>query len=223
MFDLCLLPKVDLERLDGGDGRRYVLPDGTIVPSVTTVLSRYPNPVLEAWKERVGPEKAAEAAAKGATRGTHLHNACESYVLTGQTDPKMPVATKYAFKPIKRLLDNNVTKVYGVEHQVYSKRLKMAGTTDLVCDWNGMCSVVDFKTSNWTKSPEDVMTYWFQETLYSIMLQELYGIVPKQLVMIMSVELNKSLVPLVWVKQRSEFLSPLKEFLKIANKSTGEV
>lgn len=213
MFEYKLLPEVKLPKLEGTEGRLYQLPDGQWVPSVTTLLSGLPNPTLEAWKERVGTEKAIEEKNKGSARGELLHNACEHYLRYGNLPDHTPMYTKYSFRTIRKLLDENVSNIYGIEQTLYSKRLHVAGKSDLIADWKNKTSIVDFKGSNWPKAPEDILAYWLQVTLYSLMLQELFGLKAEKLVIIMSVDLDKMVKPLVWEKDRTEFLPQLQEFM----------
>jgi len=60
------------------EGRRlYATPDGSKVPSVTTILDKT-KPIekvqaLQAWKKRVGEEKAQAIVTEAAGRGTRMH------------------------------------------------------------------------------------------------------------------------------------------------------
>ena len=60
MFTYCP-PKLlqDLKSETFPDGKRfYTLPDGTRLPSVTTVLGAQKKASIMAWRKRVGEEKA---------------------------------------------------------------------------------------------------------------------------------------------------------------------
>ena len=60
--NLTSLPSID--RIDGDEttGRLYRLPDGSKVPSVTTVLGWYKKPQLAEWRKRLGEEEVKKLA-----------------------------------------------------------------------------------------------------------------------------------------------------------------
>jgi hypothetical protein len=70
----------DLITENGGSGRKYVLPDGTKLPSITTVLSILSEDSIRAWRERVGTEEANKISTRASRRGTAVHSICENYV-----------------------------------------------------------------------------------------------------------------------------------------------
>lgn len=223
-FKLSLLEKKSLERVDTPDGRFYTLPSGKRVPSVTTFLRcNYINEHLEEWKKRVGPIKATEAAERGAKRGSKLHHICENYLLNNPYEKnKIEPLSWYSFIEMKRILDAHVEEIYGIEIPLYSEVLGLAGTADMVCKWNGELAIVDFKTSNWVKKENDILDYWYQTLIYSLMFQEMYGMIPKKLVIIMSFDLTKNVVaPLLWVNDRMKYLTGLKELINEA-KNKGQ-
>ena len=59
---------------------------------------------------------------------------------------------------------------------MYSDLLRIAGTADLICEWNGEVAVVDFKTARKMKKPDMIKDYFIQATAYSIMFEEHTGI-----------------------------------------------
>ncbi len=97
-------------------GRRHYMVDGKPYPSVTTVLNHKPKPEIEAWKERVGHAEAELISYQAAERGKALHAICERYLLNEDTalSNEMPYIVQM-FSWIKPLLDQHVTKVYGIE------------------------------------------------------------------------------------------------------------
>ena len=63
---------------DTVEGKRlYTLPDGSRVPSVTTILDRTKpqekRDALENWRKSVGHAKAQEITTEAASRGTRMH------------------------------------------------------------------------------------------------------------------------------------------------------
>ena len=73
-----------LERIDTSAGREYLLPSGTHVPSVTTVLDRTKDKTaLKEWADRVGQEEAIRQKEQAAYIGTWMHTTLE-HILEGK-------------------------------------------------------------------------------------------------------------------------------------------
>ena len=79
-------------------------------------------------------------------------------------------------------------KVYGQELPLYSKFLGVAGRVDLVSEWDGKLSVIDFKTSNKLKKREWIDSYFYQCTAYCIMFEEVTGIPVDRFVVLIAVD-----------------------------------
>ena len=50
--------KLNIEQINGPNGRLYQTPEGFKYPSITTVLSCQPKEGLEKWRDRVGEDEA---------------------------------------------------------------------------------------------------------------------------------------------------------------------
>ena len=167
----------DLEAVTTENGRRYTTPDGKVYPSITTVLSSYNKNALFEWRARVGEEEATKITKQSARRGTDLHNLMESYILGDEIDAKTIMPTTLArFRLVQKCLDENLQMVYASETPMFSDILRIAGTADLICEWNGEVTVVDFKTAKKMKTPDMITDYFLQATAYSIMFEEHTGI-----------------------------------------------
>ncbi|RMH20145.1 MAG: hypothetical protein D6698_04730, partial [Gammaproteobacteria bacterium] len=78
---LALLDPIDLDNeIVEGFGRIYVAPDGTILPSVTTILGSFPKPALERWRERLGEEEANRQSKYATDIGTFMHDTLEHWI-----------------------------------------------------------------------------------------------------------------------------------------------
>ena len=77
-----------------------------------------------------------------------------------------------AFNAIKKELESKVTDIYAQECALYSDFLKVAGRVDCVGVYNGILSIIDFKTSRRHKTKKDVHSYFMQEAAYAIMFEE---------------------------------------------------
>lgn len=173
------------------DGKRfYETPEGNKYPSVTTVLSNsLDKSGLKEWADRVGHEQAEIIKRTAASRGTKLHKLCEDYVLNKDDFLKghMPL-TVSLFKQIQPYLDENVSKVYGVEIPLYSDTLKTAGRCDLVCRFHDCYAIVDYKTSSRPKKEEWIESYFLQLTTYAMMVEERFNVRVPYIVVLIAVE-----------------------------------
>lgn len=210
MFTYC--PPKQLEDLKSQtfpDGKRYyTLPDGTRLPSVTTVIGAMKKKSIMEWRARVGEEKANQISKKATSRGTNVHTLCERYLNNESLGDIMPDALEM-FKTIKPLL-HNINNIHYQEQALWSKAIGMAGRVDCIAEWNEVLSVIDFKTSKKIKKKEDIQDYFAQCTAYSLMYEELIGRPIDQLVIVMAVENDK---PLVFIERTEDHLNNLLEHI----------
>lgn len=212
MFKHDFLRKIDIQRIDSPEGRYYISPNGVKLPSVTSILDNLDNKMLDKWKKRVGQDEAKKIATQAKNRGSGFHKICENYLLNDPDYKKdmMPFVISDFFK-IKPILEKNINMIYGIEHMLYSEKLKCAGTTDLICNWNGKFTVADFKTSRYMKKEKNILNYFIQSTTYALMIEELYGIVIPQIAIIISVDHED---PLLFVKEKKEYVDIAKGIFK---------
>lgn len=149
--------------------RVYQTPMGP-ASSVTTILSSLPNPALDAWRERVGPEEAERISKEATTIGSYMHNMLEAYVLgvdyTFVGDPREKMAQQMAFV-VRTMGLRKVTEIWGVEVPLHALNL-YAGRTDLVCKYNHIPTILDYKSSIQFRSAEMVDKYKLQIAMYSL-------------------------------------------------------
>ena len=207
------VPPVELQDLNSvthPSGKRfYTLPDGTEVPSVTTVLGAKPKQGIIDWRERVGEEEANRVSQISCNRGTNVHTLCERYLNNEPLGTMMPDAVEM-FRSIKPML-NNINDIWYQEQALYSKTLGMAGRVDCVGHYNGVLSIIDFKTSKRPKNVEDIEDYFLQTTAYAIMLKDMLNVDIKNSVIIMAVVDSE---PLVFHGKTKEHMGGLLEAIK---------
>ena len=170
------LPEIKATTTDGV--RLYETPDGNFYPSITTVLSTRNKEGLFKWRERVGEDVANYVARKSATRGTQVHHYCEKYLDNGYenedwNDYKKGRFLSYClFSQLKPYLDECIGLVHCQEKALWHNFYKIAGRVDCIAEWDGVLSVIDFKTS--TKEREDSWNenYYIQASAYAEMYQE---------------------------------------------------
>jgi len=170
-------------------GRKYKCPNGMSYPSVTTVLSILSEDAIRAWRKRVGEEEANKISHRAATRGTAVHSIIEDYINNKEdySEGYMPNVIEN-FKDIKGILDERIGKVYAQEVPLYSEHLELAGRVDCVAEFDGVLSIVDFKTSRKLKKKKWIEGYFIQESAYAIMWEERTGTPIVNLVTIISVD-----------------------------------
>jgi len=158
------------------DGKRYYFaPDGGQYPSVTTVLGQHKDKThLQNWINNIGQERAEQIKVQAGNRGTAIR--------------------------IKPVLDKRIGLIYAIEAPLYSKRLNTAGRTDCIAEFDGVVSIVDFKTSLKPKKEEWIEDYFLQATCYSIMAEDLRNLEIPQIAIIIAVDGQPE--PQVFVKDK---------------------
>ena len=171
-----VLPKMKQRNLDSG--RVYLVeggPDeGMVFPSITRMLKHAPKPQLEAWRRRVGAIQAARVSARATVQGTNIHTAAQRF-LENQDLPNMSPNVIELWRHLRPWLILNITRVFRQECAVYSLKLLLAGSFDLLADVNEELSVVDFKTSTREKKKEWIEDYFVQGCFYALAVYELTG------------------------------------------------
>ena len=201
------------------EGRKYVTPDGEKYPSITTVLGHFSKAGIMEWRKRVGEEEANRVSLHATTGGTALHKVCERY-LDNEEDylnGTMP-HVQGMFNSIKPILDGRIGLVYMQEVPLYSDHLRLAGRVDCVGEFDGVPSIIDFKTSKRSKTEEDIKDYYEQEAAYAVMFEERTKIPIVNLVTIMAVIDSK---PLVFKEHRDNHVSDLISKIKLYEREKG--
>ena len=182
-YELLENRKDQLVQDNSGPSRVYHVPNGTY-PSITSLLYQIISKAgIEKWKASVGEEKAKKISGKASRRGTRIHGYIEKY-LGGDKDyfhkapPDHMELVNLAISQINEKIDN----IRGIEMGMWSNGLKVAGTSDLVADYEGELAIIDWKTATYIKKEEYLLSYILQGTAYCMMLYEMYGLLPKKIV-----------------------------------------
>jgi len=214
-FKHNFVPFVELETETIDGQRYYVLPDGmTKLKSVTTILGeKTDKTALFEWRKRVGEEEANRISTQAARRGTSIHKISERYVLNEENiyRDQMPINIE-TFKSIQSTLDERVDNILGIELPLYSKALGCAGRTDLVAEYDGKLSIIDFKTSRKPKKEEWIENYFLQSTVYSMMFEWTYKFSVPQIAIIIAVDDEKT--PQTFVMERSKYVNKVLEIFR---------
>lgn len=199
--------------------RFYVTPSGNKYPSITTVLGAKEKPWLKEWQNMLGTDKAAKETKRCADRGTAIHEMAERY-LNNEEHPKLTkeydVKHVAGFNQLRTRL-NHIDNIRGQELALYSDDLQVAGRVDCVGEYDGVLSIIDFKTSNNNKDKSMIEDYFLQCTAYALMWYELTGEKIENIVILMSVE--KGMVPLIFKEEINKYIQPLvKRVVEFHNK-----
>ena len=200
------------------EGKRlYATPDGSKVPSVTTILDKTKpwekKQALLDWKKRVGEVKAQEIVTEAAGRGTRMHKFLEDYVKTGIiNDPGSNPYSKQSHIMAKTVIEHglaNVNEIWGVEVPLYYPGL-YAGTTDGCGLHLNEESILDYKQTNKPKKEEWIEDYYLQLTAYALAHNEVHKTNIRKGVVLMCVspKLNEQLVMIEGPKYQEFILKP---------------
>lgn len=199
----------ELQTKDVNGHRWYIIPDGNLYPSITTLLGNKPKPHLANWRKMLGEEKADKETKRCADRGTAVHLMAERLInnedpLVGQTNENIKL-----FNQIRLIIKSKVNNIRAQEVPLYSDVLGVAGRVDCIAEYEGVLSIIDFKTSNNNKTEAMIEDYFLQETFYALAFYELTGEKVEQIVTIMTVE--RGIMPLVWKKPIGPYIKPLQK------------
>ena len=207
------VPKLETKTVD--HKRFYVTPEDNYYPSITTVLSIRKKEGLMEWRKRVGNEVANYVAGKAAARGTKVHHMCEDYLNNVSIDyPEKWKKHEKDFLPLclfnqlKEKVLVNISDIYAQECGLYSDKYKVAGRVDCIAKYNGVLSIIDFKTSTKERSDAWNENYYIQGSAYAEMFSELTGIDVSQVVILVVTEDG---TVQEFIKDKSDFLDALKD------------
>ena len=179
--------------------RWYEVPSGEKYPSITSVLGKSPGKQkgLQEWRDRVGEHEANKIARRGANRGTAFHNIVEDFLTLHHTafedklenDHKSRNLLAWAmFGQAKHLIEESVGDIFLMEQSMYSAHYKVAGRCDLIAMFDGVPTVVDWKTSNQMKRDEWNEDYYTQCAAYASMYSDYTGELIDDLAIVMVAE-----------------------------------
>ena len=84
----------------------------------------------------------------------------------------------------------------------------MAGRCDCIAEFDGVPSIIDFKTSRWPKKKEKITNYFAQASAYAIMFEERTGMAIPNTVILMDVD---DYGPVVFKEHRDNYINLLLE------------
>lgn len=205
--------------------RLYVCPDGSKVPSVTTILDKTKSQEkidsLNRWKKSVGHQKAQQISNEASGRGTRMHKFLEDFVLNGTLNqPGSNPYSKQGHLMAETIVNNglvHVNEIWGSEVGLYYPGL-YAGTTDVVGVHKNEDAILDYKQSNKPKKEEWIEDYFLQLTAYALAHNKVHGTNIKKGVVLLCVA-PEEISPLTWGEpQYQEFILTPEKFTYWENK-----
>lgn len=217
--DLPELVDIPTEEIDGK--RFYKTPSGERLPSVTTVLGHAKKHLITEWRNKVGHDTAQKISTRASIRGTKFHNMMEKYLRNDNTlfENVMP-DMKQAFRDAQKVVDR-IDNIHYIESPLYSLQLGVAGRTDVIAEFDGKLSIIDFKTSTKLKKREWIENYFEQGTAYALMYEEHVGTPIDQIIIIISADGETE--PQVFIEEKAHYIEGLMAKIQQYKKENDNV
>ena len=190
--------------------RFYQTPEGKLYPSITTVLQKRKMAGLMEWRKSVGDDVANYIARTAAHRGTKVHHMCEDFLNNNFDEEvhKKNFLPYVLFGQLKPVLMQKVNNILAQECGLYTDKYRVAGRVDCIAEYNGVKSIIDFKTSRKERNDEWNESYYIQASAYAEMFEERTGIEINQIVILVVTEDG---VVQEFVKTKGEYIPKLIE------------
>ena len=177
--------------IEKDDGHYYQTPSGVIYPSITTMLQKTQSlekqQSLQNWREQ---EIASDyITQEAAIIGSETHKLIENYLNGEQILEKSRLLSEAHFNNLLPFV-NKIDDIHGIELRLYSDKMKLAGTSDCIANYEGKLSIIDYKTKRSNQREEWLTDHFIQATSYGVMFKELTGIKVEQIVILVSSEKN---------------------------------
>jgi len=196
--------------------RFYQTPQGQSYPSVTTVTGILSKDDIQAWRRRIGEDKADQITKAATSRGNEVHKLAELYLknelFSQSTLFDEPKTNNYKmFEALSSVLDNRVGVVRAIEAPLYSDVLRVGGRVDLVAEWDNELAVIDFKTSSKPKKERWIDNYFMQSSAYAFMFEELTKIPINKIVIAIALE---NLGTQIFIKNANDYIQQFIDLRK---------
>ena len=194
--------------------RFYNTPTG-FYPSITTVLGvrKEKKEGLAKWRERVGNDVANHIMRTAAGRGTAVHHMCEDFLNNKEVIKEDQKFLPWClFSQLKPTLEKSINNIFAQECGLWSEKYRVAGRVDCIAEWNGVPSIIDFKTSRSERKDDYNYEYYIQASAYAEMFEERTGIEINQIVILVVTE--DGLVQ-EFIKEKHEYLPALVETIDL--------
>jgi len=192
--------------------RFYLTPDGGVFPSITTVLQVRKREGLSEWRKKVGNDVANYISRTAAHRGTKVHHMCEDFLNNQEVVKDNREFLPWClFQQLRPVLKANINNIYAQECGLWSDKYKVAGRVDCIAEYNGVPSIIDFKTSKSERNDDWNLDYYIQASAYAEMFEERTGTPIEQIVILVVTEDG---TVQEFVKKKHEYLPLLVETIE---------
>lgn len=164
--------------------RHYETPNGKLYPSVTTVTGILSKKKIDEWRKEKGEKLADYITMSAGIIGTQFHNVCETY-LNNEEIIEKKITPLAHFRNVKEYLDK-IDNIRALEAGLYTDKYELAGRVDCIAEYDGVPSIIDFKTSKYEKPEDWILNYFCQATAYREAWLERTGEKIDQVIIIMS-------------------------------------
>jgi genome maintenance exonuclease 1 len=197
------------ELIEKDDGHYYQTPSGVIYPSITTMLqktqTKEKQESLQNWRDQ---EIAADyITQQAAVVGSETHKLIENYLNGEEILENFRLLSEAHFNNLLPFVDK-INDIHGIELRLYSDKMKLAGTSDCIANYDGKLSIIDYKTKRSNQREEWLTDHFIQATSYGVMFKELTGIKVEQIVILVSSEKNTRME---FMKNPDDYLSLLEK------------
>jgi len=196
------------ELIEKDDEHYYRTPSGQVYPSITTILQKTQSlekqQSLQNWRDQ---EIASNYIThEAAIVGSETHKLIENY-LNGKESENFRLLSEAHFTNLLPFVDK-INDIHGTEVRLYSDKMRLAGTSDCIAKYDGVLSIIDYKTKRSNQREEWLADHFIQATSYGVMFKELTGIKVEQIVILVSSEKNTRME---FIKNPDDYLDPLEK------------
>ena len=202
-----------IKQVNANGKRHYETPAGPLV-SITTVIHHFTPDGIKQWRENMGEDVANYIMRTSSIRGTRVHKLVDSFLSNeslANITREYGVTAVGLFNLMRPALER-ISNIVAVEKRVYSTdpAIMVAGTTDCVADYEGILSIIDFKTSSKMREQDTIDSWMIQATFYALAWECLTGQKISQLVIICATEDGQTEV---FKSEPSEYVERLKKLI----------
>ena len=113
-----------------------------------------------------------------------MHSIVEKYLNNEDTTDFLP-HIRQSLENLKPVLDESIGTIFGLEVPLFSHHLGVAGRCDCIAQFNGVPSIIDFKTAKRIKRREWIEDYFLQGCAYANAHNVMFSTNIKQVVILM--------------------------------------
>ncbi len=198
------------------NGKRFyeIAETKEVYPSITSVLSIRQREGLDEWRKKVGDAVANHIMITAANRGKAVHSMVEDYLNNLDINSNEKYKKQFLPKMMFNVLQPELKKINSIclqEAQMYSEKYTVAGRCDCIAEYDGVLSVIDFKTSKGEKKEDWIENYFIQGSAYAEMYEEHFNKPIEQVVILIVTEEGTTQI---FKKNKNDYLPKLKDAIE---------